>query len=535
MASFDFFSQPQGPQVSISLFGDAASQGVNAGNASPTPLTSIIQGGIKGIDTGLDIVNKIQNIELKQNAIDQLPVENQIRATQAKNAEAIAEINVLTAERDTTLQGLKLDDDRAKLEASTTKLKQDKLLREKSDAFFSSFQQADPVTQAQLVLGGQFQDVFAGNKNLYNQLLQQVAVNPNNGLDAATRNEIGGFLRKKSVQDAYEKAAAANLPRYLEAEAALTQDSITGDLIKKTGLSPQQTYKNIQFVDHGRYAVGPNGRDVLIDPKTGEPVQTPVNRGGEAVAKLGGWDILFHDPRNNSYQIISQGLDDGPKKLFDKWVAQKAIQDGSAMRSDIEAIDREGSKANTVVKKDFSSVTAEGAVPLRETIAKNTLGVTDSVVQKIAPLLSKIETDLVATRLNPNREASSVMLENTVVSALSKKIAYTQFEESPALQSQYTQGDVEAYNKELETSVVTKIGRSSNISSERLKELIAPFQTDSPKDLYYKKQQSVITQNVRRMLSQYSELANQKAKAQFLRQSSTQRLLSDLSSIARGQ
>ena len=84
MAQYDFFTQPQGPDIDISLFGDAAIQGAKLGEATPTGLTSAIRGVTEGIDTGLGLAQKYENIQATR--------------ARTKNEEAIARINEMRAE-----------------------------------------------------------------------------------------------------------------------------------------------------------------------------------------------------------------------------------------------------------------------------------------------------------------------------------------------------------------------------------------------------------------------------------------------------
>ena len=66
--------QSQGPQVNVSLFGDAAKTGVAVGQATPTFITSAIQGAEKGYQQGQDI---------------------RLKNAQIENAETISQINKL--------------------------------------------------------------------------------------------------------------------------------------------------------------------------------------------------------------------------------------------------------------------------------------------------------------------------------------------------------------------------------------------------------------------------------------------------------
>lgn len=109
---FDYMTQPTGPDIRVSLFGDAATAGTNVGNAIPTGVTAAIKGATEGIKTGLEINNQIQNAVIKQNQIDQQPIQNQLSAEELKakvydNQIRAIQAEALTTNRDTALQTAK--------------------------------------------------------------------------------------------------------------------------------------------------------------------------------------------------------------------------------------------------------------------------------------------------------------------------------------------------------------------------------------------------------------------------------------------
>lgn len=79
------FTQPTGPNIDISLFGDATRSGIEAGNALPTALTSGIRGAIQGVQQG-------QDIAIRQNQINQQPVQN------ARQSEALKQDQIKSQE-----------------------------------------------------------------------------------------------------------------------------------------------------------------------------------------------------------------------------------------------------------------------------------------------------------------------------------------------------------------------------------------------------------------------------------------------------
>lgn len=92
---YNMFSQLQGPVVSTSLFGDAQSQGINAGNAQKTPIQAGVEGLISGVQTGQKFLSD-QEILTKQqgdNAVNSTPegIQRRIDAQQAETQLKIAQ------------------------------------------------------------------------------------------------------------------------------------------------------------------------------------------------------------------------------------------------------------------------------------------------------------------------------------------------------------------------------------------------------------------------------------------------------------
>ncbi len=105
---YDLFTQPQGPTVAISLFADAASKGIDAGNAQKTPLQASIDGSIEGIKTGQEIAKNQQDMEAKSLEMQQAPLDAQIKQQQIEMNRA----KLSDAARQSELDQMKLETER---------------------------------------------------------------------------------------------------------------------------------------------------------------------------------------------------------------------------------------------------------------------------------------------------------------------------------------------------------------------------------------------------------------------------------------
>ena len=95
MSDYYIFSQAQGPTIDTDLLSRAVVSGVNAGNAQKTTVQAIAEGITGGITTGVETYSRIQDIQIKQQQIDQAPLELQIKEQQLKNEQLKREIQQL--------------------------------------------------------------------------------------------------------------------------------------------------------------------------------------------------------------------------------------------------------------------------------------------------------------------------------------------------------------------------------------------------------------------------------------------------------
>lgn len=101
--AYDIFSQPKGPDISISLFSDAAKAGAAVGKEIPGTTQAIIEGVTQGVQTGQKIYDNYQRAEIQQHAIERFP-----QADRAQDA-AITEAEQLNSIRETQVEAAKLN------------------------------------------------------------------------------------------------------------------------------------------------------------------------------------------------------------------------------------------------------------------------------------------------------------------------------------------------------------------------------------------------------------------------------------------
>lgn len=122
--AYDFFTQPRGPTVPINLFPDAATAGINAGNAQKTTTQAIAEGVVGAVETYQGIKQNSQQIELNEAKLDQVPLQQELLEAQVENAETISDINQLKLETEQANKDLELEVERYKLQVEKQDAKQ---------------------------------------------------------------------------------------------------------------------------------------------------------------------------------------------------------------------------------------------------------------------------------------------------------------------------------------------------------------------------------------------------------------------------
>lgn len=515
----------QGPTVPISLFGDAASQGISAGNALPTELTSGIQGAIKGLGQGLDLVAKGQENEIRQNQIEQIPIQNQIQQNQLKNAELITQLRTLQVEQATATQALQLEDEKVSLENDISKKTAEKQLREKTQQFVAEFQAADPSTKVNLVMGGQYQDVFAQLPNIYKQSLQSAFpyMNPQQ------QQAVSGYIKTSNVKDYYGKLAQQKYPEYLKAKEAFENNDLTQSLLKKMEVTPEEIPSKVDFVPYGKYETN-NGKIVINKKSSSQGYQQNPNYDGATAQK--GYTVVTKDGT-----ILEDFVSPDTKKAYDNYSVQVMLQNGTIAQRGINNVTGSGRQQNqqggqegppspntrtNTSLQDSQNVPED---PYTATV-KQSLGVDDKQVKSLEVPLKMLESQISLSVNNPDKV---FMLSNIAETSktIAKSIIFNQFDNSPAIQAQYTQSHVDEYNKGVDAA----FGTLYRVTHP---ETVAAFKMGSPKDLYFAKQYPIVSNQVNKLVGTLTKSYQAQKMQVFNAQVAGKKNVDFLSKVANG-
>lgn len=211
MGSFDYFSQLQGPVINTSLFSDAATAGINAGNALPTKTTSIIRGIQEGFHQGLKDTQALHEIS-------QYPVQDQLQQEQLEAAQQTNDIRALQLQIASETQAQNLET--AKVTAQN---QLDDLRNQKEIADMLGSQ--DPNQRASVLNNPKYTGTLIRNKELAAATLQRLATDPN--VSEATRQQalqLQDFDKRQQHELAVDKLAATIRKSIVGDEAKIMED-----------------------------------------------------------------------------------------------------------------------------------------------------------------------------------------------------------------------------------------------------------------------------------------------------------------------
>ena len=324
---FNFMSQPQGPVIPVSLFADAASKGIASGNALPSTTSAIINGAIQGVQTGQQIYSNYQNSEIKQNQINQQPVQNarqqselemeqqQVIAAKQKN-----QINQLST--DVMMNNQQLVQDSTLNELKAKKRATDDALAEQdtSTSIDADLNSNNPNTRAGILNNPKYQSYLTRNPKLADSVISRLGANGDITPDQQAKYETANdYWKNRQYQE-------QKIQKEME--------------MRKQVLADQQKV-NGEFSDQfSSYLKGLNTTDDVLQRLEVHPTGT---KNVDATGKIGNPDI----PDTSILEAQTKGLFVGEKpytvyidkkpvgyvseeqnRIHSKWVRQQQITDG---------------------------------------------------------------------------------------------------------------------------------------------------------------------------------------------------------------
>lgn len=315
--AFDYYAQPQGPTVPINLFGEAATAGINAGNALPTELTAGIQGAIKGYSQGLDFTAQAQQNEIRQHQIDREPVTDAIQDVELKRAPTRNELESLTLDTEAKTHEIAIENTKTKLQlenqAATQKLNDIKITKSIGQDLSSN----DPNVRASVLTNPNYSDFLLRDENTAANVLSRLG--NDKGLTEEQRNQalkLWDFSKQKQYELERErlnalakKEALGGIP---DAQKGLMKDPSIGQIMSTYNIPPTELGKRVQIFPYGLKTFNPDGTintskadndismgsvqpghyQVVVDGKLAKSI-APL--GMDSAKTLTGWQSLLYN------------------------------------------------------------------------------------------------------------------------------------------------------------------------------------------------------------------------------------------------
>lgn len=519
MAGYPVF-QPQGPNIDIRLFGDAAQAGAKLGAEIPSALTSIVSGA----EQGIDFASKLQE-----------------REAQTRNTQAEAQINELKLKEAQDTETEQIQATKADLLADTEKKTNLAALETQKADFYQELNEADPTQRAKLVLGNKYAQLFAADKNLFNQQLENVYFDSNNGVDAATRGRVGQAL-KIGKESAYrDHLAAQNEDKLIASTTALYDEPVVQAAAEKLNITPEQVPYKMQLVEHGKYETADG--NLIPDIEAGGGWK--LKKGYSPELSKNSWDAI--DPATGTVIDDTGSINDKTRHALSLYKQNVATVGGQYKLRGLEEVSKTPANDKSNISGQQVDVPTFGkeesfkreAFPSSEDLhpadriaddLSKSLKVDPKYLKETArPTLESLYSHITDYIKNPLSRGNAETLRdyNTTVNTLAKSITNNQFENSEGLRAQYTDSHVEAYNKTLSSS----IGGSEG---SQIGDIFNIFKASSPEDLYYIKQSPIIESVINKYVNRAIVMAEKQQQTIIQGQKASKATISFLSGVAGG-
>lgn len=497
--------QPQAPHIDISLFGDAAQAGAKLGQEIPSAITSAVSGVEQGVKFATDIQAEDARTDLTK--------------VQTENAQ-------LELDRNKANASAQLEEDQSKLTLETDQADQaDKQITAQND-FYDKYSQADLATKGQILKSGN--PIFLQNPGLYKNALQQYssALPP----DSPELPQINRLLGHATLDDYNQKKVLANQTNWENAKASALNGEggeLTGQIVDQLKVPEEAAPNAVRLEQAGVYKIDPDTNRILIGTD-GKPEKEDTETQKENKAINSGKYIAISTQSGTEGLVVSDNVSADAYKSYIKYKTNQSLMTGQQLSYAKRNFDTNLQNQNAKQNSDpqgtstdvptFGSQTSSEKTPASSNVVLDPI---DSVANgiakplhvdpqilkdKAAPALEKLNSQITEYIRNPLTRANpTTMLDYTsTVKTISKSITDSQFENSDALQSQYTDSQVQAYNAQKVADLQKQISpyRPYFLQSDQFASDLASIgQVDTPADLYYAKQKAIVESTINKYVS----------------------------------
>lgn len=471
----------------VNLYATNYQAGAQTAQYVPSTTSAIIEGAIKGIQTGQQITANAQQIELNQNKLDMLPTSNaqdvanlqqtqqlnqirqhqidqlgtddQIKQAQLKREQALASIQANKAYIDNTTQDIQL----AKTQQETTLAAQEaakkKQLIDREEEFNNAWKNSD--TKGKIGLLQQYGDVLANNKSLYQQRVDELEVLPD--VPDQLKDDLRVGVDTRAIRDRGRQDSIKHQQTYEAAKADLENDPLSNQIASEWGpQDPSLLPRKIALRRRSDFAIY-NGK--ILTDDTGRPLK-PSEATGEAAAYNSETSLKTQGPyvavaRDSTgkptNELVSENINEKSHEKFSKLVTEQSYIDGTYTRQQLDEYQKNREQAKKNIAASPSGGAAQKAEPpqvkpisLTQPTQSSDVAVTKIVVDKLhidspdqIPLAEHFKKEaipLIQTQMQDPKAGSSPqhlqkMTELTINTARSRMSV--RWASDPALRARY--------------------------------------------------------------------------------------------------
>lgn len=245
--AYDMFSQMQGPQVSISLFGDAAAQGAQSGTNTPSMTQSIVQGGIKGRQQAIEMEGASQQNQIRANQIQQIPTANALQQEELARAQQLREIEALKLDVAKQTKDATILAEKMKVEAEAEKARQTVNDLKIQNQIMADIKSNDPEVKKNIIKNPDFAIYLAKNADVAEGVIGNLVQNNLLTEEEKARAYEGlKFSKAQEIDRQNREKTAASLEKI--------SDEVRNDpeLRVLTSGKSDSTIANFQIYAHGK-------------------------------------------------------------------------------------------------------------------------------------------------------------------------------------------------------------------------------------------------------------------------------------------
>lgn len=309
--AFNFFTQARGPEIDIDLFPRARQMGAQTGNAIKTPLEAGIEGAIEGISAGFDLVGKYQQTQIRQNQIEQLPVENRRQEAITRQEELKGQIADIQSQVISSNETLVLEAEKNKLELA--KKESDQKLKDINIGNQIASDLSDPFKATQIMKNPEYSQYLMKRpqegKYVIGQLYSQGILDDEGARRALGTIDLNEALKLKEREKEREFSQLGEYLKEMQTNSSkIRNDGVLGAALP--GFSDADADK-VFVVPKGTIEIDPSTKKAIIDPKTGKYKTKPFVNQGTGTQ----YDLLI----DGQLSEFSPEIDDTRARAINAW------------------------------------------------------------------------------------------------------------------------------------------------------------------------------------------------------------------------